>query len=186
MPEEKFKKNIRELIQTALITFSADGIGKKDLALQTSGSSIYSASNTAYTEEDTIFSKKKVYGKPAATILNIVHGLGDCWSMEGTSGFVIVKLAKPTKIFYVSLDHISTLVAHDISSAPKAFEVYGYENEQQIDGNKGDLLVSGEYNANSSPIQSFFYQIHKTKIIYTSNWKYFQTMEIANTLVFTD
>lgn len=80
--------------------------------------------------------------------------LGSCWPMEGTSGQLVIRLAKPLYIDAISIDHIIQQEAIDVRSAPQKFEVYGlrFQNENILSWDEAGerLLLSGAYEIGSN------------------------------------
>ncbi len=58
-----------------------------------------------------------------------------CFSLflQGISGYLTLLLPQPILVSAITIEHISQDVAKNISSAPREFEVIGYENIRDLD-----------------------------------------------------
>eukprot|EP00968_Pinguiococcus_pyrenoidosus_P005935 scaffold388_cov244-Pinguiococcus_pyrenoidosus.AAC.4 len=66
---------------------------------------------------------------PATEAITEGRDLGRCFAMNGTSGFLHVRLASRVHIHAISVEHADSLYSWDMSSAPRQVEAYGYEQE---------------------------------------------------------
>nr|CAD7448677.1 unnamed protein product [Timema bartmani] len=82
---------------------------------------------------------------------------GHCWAFYGTTGKVVIRLAKDIFVTAVTLEHIPASIAPagNISSAPNSFAVIGFVPEEYEKDNKEILLGTFSYN-NSGPSRQTF------------------------------
>ncbi|XP_028327105.1 SUN domain-containing protein 3-like isoform X2 [Gouania willdenowi] len=78
---------------------------------------------------------------------------GKCWAFPGEQGTLFISLSHPVSITHVTLDHLPRYKAPlgSINSAPKDFEVFGMNNENEA----GTLLGKFTYDQDGEPIQTF-------------------------------
>lgn len=120
----------QELVETMLEKFSADVIGKSDYALAAVGGSI--ERRKGLTSPDYMPSSFhpfqwffSVSRSPEAAIQSDMT-VGNCWACSLEVGCnITIKLAQPTDVQAISIDHISSKIAHDFRSAPKSVRVFG-------------------------------------------------------------
>ena len=85
----------------------------------------------------------------------LTHLSFSCWPFEGNKGHVSVMLAPHGKVVpkSVSLEHVSSSIAHSVVSAPKDYQVWGYNSASDVDPVRLDA-GNCRYDANSKrPIQ---------------------------------
>lgn len=151
-------ETVQGLIKDALEVYSADKISLPDYALQSAGASIEpSLTSPTYSQKanegwDSWFGRKR-YGSPPSVILQPDNTVGNCWAFQGSKGNVSIELAKPVIPTAISLEHVAISVAHNPSSAPKEFTVWGLEFLDKSVG--ATQLGEFEYQEGSSQIQTF-------------------------------
>ena len=78
-----------------------------------------------------------------------------CWPFHGDQGNIAIKLYPHSKVVSnaISIEHVPRSIAHNIGSAPKAFEVWVYQNAGDEAPKK---VFSGEYDAlHGRAVQTF-------------------------------
>ena len=100
---------------------------------------------------------------PPKTILQGLTHPGACWPMQGSSGQVTIQLPYPVSVSAVSVDHASSLLLKDATSAPKRMRIYGYApclSNQDCEGLSFDprqktLLRTLQYEITQFKVQTF-------------------------------
>ncbi|NWW86819.1 SUN1 protein, partial [Rhynochetos jubatus] len=100
---------------------------------------------------------------------------GNCWAFKGSQGYLVVRLSMKIYPTAFVMEHIAKTLAPrgSITSAPRAFSVYGLDNEYQ---EEGKLLGQYVYDEEGEPLQMFpvmeisedAFQIVELRIL--SNW----------------
>ncbi|KAH0621621.1 hypothetical protein JD844_023133, partial [Phrynosoma platyrhinos] len=80
---------------------------------------------------------------------------GNCWAMDRSEGYIVIKLSRPVKPSSVALYHISKKISqtNEIHSAPQDFSVYGFKND--FEKEEGHFLGSFVYKMDGYPMQCF-------------------------------
>ena len=95
------------------------------------------------------------YGFPEDAI-SVGASLGQCWPMEGRNGSIAIQLSGAVNIDAISIDHVSRHEALSMASAPKEFDVFFYEQEEDVEsGGPGQYLLSGAYNDDGTSVQTY-------------------------------
>ncbi|XP_028315674.1 SUN domain-containing protein 1-like [Gouania willdenowi] len=130
-----------------------------DFALESQGGSVISSrcsetySRSAFL---TFFGFRLMYPSDGPRTVIQDHPVlqpGKCWAFYGGQGTLLISLSHPVSITHVTLDHVpryNTPTGH-IDSAPKDFEVFGMNNENEA----GTLLGRFTYDQNGEPTQTF-------------------------------
>jgi SUN domain-containing protein 1/2 len=102
---------------------------------------------------------------PPETILQSNTNPGACWSMNGTSGKITLRLAYPVQVSSISLEHVSHLLVPEgnTKSAPKKVRVIGYptcdhgstECPMGFDVNDPVEIAQVKYDWEGATIQTF-------------------------------
>ncbi|KAL8278866.1 hypothetical protein RQP46_008737 [Phenoliferia psychrophenolica] len=128
---------ITSLVDSLLLRHSKDVLARPDYALYTSGGRVipsltsptYSASPVGLTPRllSLLSSTKPTPGRPPVTALHPDNSLGSCWPFAGARGQLGILLSRRVVPTSITLEHASIDIAldHDVSSAPKDFEVWG-------------------------------------------------------------
>nr|XP_020650993.1 SUN domain-containing protein 3-like [Pogona vitticeps] len=102
-------------------------IPKEDFALKSAGATVvkYSKSYNAGAQL-CMLGFCWDYLRSPEVILERDNAPGNCWAMDGSEGYIIIKLSRVVCPISVALDHISKTVSHneDVSSAPQNFSIY--------------------------------------------------------------
>jgi hypothetical protein len=102
---------------------------------------------------------------PPETILQPNTNPGACWAMDGTSGWITLRLAYPVQVSSISWEHVSQLLVPEgggTDSAPKKFRVVGYptcdhgtECPMGFDLDDPVEIIAAEYDLVGATIQTF-------------------------------
>ncbi|XP_038619657.1 SUN domain-containing protein 1 isoform X4 [Tachyglossus aculeatus] len=168
------------IVNNALKLYSQDKTGMVDFALESGGGSILSTRCSETYETKTalisLFGIPLWYfsQSPRVVIQPDIHP-GNCWAFKGSQGYLVVRLSMMIYPTAFTLEHIPKTLSPtgNITSAPKAFSVYGLENEYQ---EEGLLLGQFTYNQAGESLQMFqaakkpekAFQIVELRI--SSNW----------------
>ncbi|XP_062817813.1 SUN domain-containing protein 1 isoform X2 [Anolis carolinensis] len=118
----------------------------------------------------------RIYQRSPNVILQTDNSPGNCWAMDGSQGFLIIKLSQPSCPSFLLLDHLKKELAptKEITSAPQNFSVYGFRNDFEME--EGTFLGSFIYNINDQPTQMFKLEgsclegWQYLKLVIASNW----------------
>ncbi|XP_043109042.1 SUN domain-containing protein 1 isoform X6 [Puntigrus tetrazona] len=174
------EEHVQLIVNNAMKLYSEDRTGLVDYALESGGGSIIS---TRCSESfDTKTALMSLFGlplwyfsqSPRVVIQPDVHP-GNCWAFKGSQGYLVIGLSMKIVPTAFSLDHVpkSLSPTGNISSAPREFNVYGLDDEQQ---EEGQLLGQFLYDEDGDALQTFLvseevprgFQIIEMKVL--SNW----------------
>jgi SUN domain-containing protein 1/2 len=161
-------EQIRKVVQSALRIYDADRTGLVDYAMEPLGGEIVT---TRCTESYSGTAVISVLGIPVwypsiSPRVVITPGInpGECWAFQNFPGFLVIKLAARVRLEAFSVEHVSRLLVPEgkIDSAPKEFEVFGLNSE-----NDREAVKIGEYvyDYDGDPIQYFAAQ--ETGLVFT-------------------
>lgn len=146
---EEIKKAVMEDVYKLLF---ADAVGKPDYALASAGGSVVDYSGKwSLGRLAGMLSPFPGRSVSAQTIIEKDTSLGACWPMAGSSGFVTVKLAQRVLVDSVSIEHVSSTIAHNQESAPRDVRFWGYSTS----GSKAMFLGQFAYDINGREVQTF-------------------------------
>eukprot|EP00854_Cymbomonas_tetramitiformis_P007528 gene7528-8963_t len=83
---------------------------------------------------------------------------GHCLALNGTSGFLVIKLRCPISIHSVTLEHIPKAMAYDITSAPRTGTISGWlQGSAAYSRNVSDYVhvTDFTYDLDAPPVQTF-------------------------------
>ncbi|VUZ43834.1 unnamed protein product, partial [Hymenolepis diminuta] len=153
--------NVLAYIDGLLQTFTADGTGKADFALESAGGTVVSTrctrTYTSFKSAISLFGITLAYwSRSPNEILQPSNHPGECWCFYGQEGQAIVRLAASVYITGVSLEHIPKALAHTgrIDSAPRDFVIKALDSESDAP-HQGDILGEFTYDESGEPIQYF-------------------------------
>ncbi|KAL9658487.1 hypothetical protein ABK040_006027 [Willaertia magna] len=138
---------VKKMIDQAIEVYASDRINMTDFALISMGSRIVEHSPT-FTSNG--WGNWLVSTKQPGIMLQTDVTIGNCWPMKGKSGYVVIQIAFPITPTHFSIDHIPASLSPDISSAPKLFSIYGYDNHTSL-----VKLTDYEYDINGPAVQTF-------------------------------
>ncbi|XP_053217440.1 SUN domain-containing protein 2-like [Podarcis raffonei] len=150
---ESQKHLFKQLGGTAV---ESNQIEKEDFALKSAGASIVKFSTSYETGAQVcMLGLCWDYSRAPEVILERDNTPGNCWAMQGSQGYVVIKLSEAVCPVAVTLDHISKKISHteEITSAPKNFSVYGFKDD--FEKEEGNFLGSFVYRIDGFPMQTF-------------------------------
>ncbi|XP_077527203.1 uncharacterized protein LOC144138679 isoform X1 [Haemaphysalis longicornis] len=155
-------EEVTRIVKEMLAKYDADKTGLPDYALETAGGTVV---NTRCTETYVDRAPKYYwYGVPLWTFARTAREAirpemqpGQCWPFRGSQGQLVVKLSQRVRVTAFTVEHISRSVAigESISSAPREFQIWGLESEND---SPGKLLGSYTYKLDADPLQQFIVQ----------------------------
>lgn len=174
------EENVQLIVNNAMKLYSEDRTGLVDYALESGGGSIISTrcseSFNTKTALLSLFGLPLWYfsQSPRVVLQPDVHP-GNCWAFKGSYGYLVIGLSMKIVPTAFSLDHVpkSLSPTGNISSAPRDFNVYGLDDEQQ---EEGQLLGQFVYEDDGDSLQTFLvseevtkaFQIIEMRVL--SNW----------------
>ncbi|KAG4302289.1 hypothetical protein PCANB_001569 [Pneumocystis canis] len=130
-----FNKAIETLIETALHKYSSDVLAKPDFALYSSGARINPfLTSPTYLQRPTKFIPNllskifwdigSTWGHPPAMAIHHENNVGMCWAFPGSIGQISIRLSEPIFLTDITIEHVHSNIAHDISTAPRDIELW--------------------------------------------------------------
>ncbi|XP_052872014.1 klaroid protein [Anopheles cruzii] len=151
--------DVKRIVRDALVIYDADKTGRVDYALETAGGQVLSTRCTEnYKSHSAEF---RIFGIPIwypsntpRTVISPTMEPGQCWAFQGFPGYLVIQLNTRIVVTGFTLEHISKLLVANgsISSAPKAFTVWGLQNL-----NDPDPVLLGSYEYRDVPDSSLQY-----------------------------
>uniref|UniRef100_A0A8D1DYG2 Sad1 and UNC84 domain containing 2 n=1 Tax=Sus scrofa TaxID=9823 RepID=A0A8D1DYG2_PIG len=156
------EEQVHRIVKQALKRYSEDRIGMVDYALESGGASVISTRCSETYETKTallsLFGIPLWYHSqsPRVILQPDVHP-GNCWAFQGPQGFAVVRLSARIRPTAVTLEHVPKSLSPNstISSAPKDFAIFGFQEDLQ---QEGTLLGQFTYDQDGEPIQTFYFQ----------------------------
>ena len=149
---------VKGMIHHAIETSFADRTGLVDYAIEVAGGQIVRplTSKTYYHSYSARISGHVV----PEQIIRPNMKLGHCWPIDGSNGYVGVKLHPYGQVIptSITLEHVSKQIAHDIRSAPNEFEIWSYNDPNDPTPRK---LFAGTYdvdNVETTSVQNFQFE----------------------------
>ncbi|CAI7988775.1 SUN domain-containing protein 2 [Geodia barretti] len=80
---------------------------------------------------------------------------GDCWAMNGVTGYALIRLKEAVVVTGVTVEHIpkDLTPSGSLTSAPREFRILG-KNETEL-VHEGETLGQFTYTIDGTPIQEF-------------------------------
>ncbi|KAG8511177.1 SUN domain-containing protein 2 [Galemys pyrenaicus] len=161
-PSPSRLQQVHRIVNQALKRYSEDRIGLVDYALESGGASVVSTRCSETYETKTallsLFGIPLWYHSqsPRVILQPDVHP-GNCWAFQGPQGFAVVRLSARIRPTAATLEHVPKSLSPNstISSAPRDFAVYGFDEDLQ---QEGTLLGQFTYDQDGEPIQTFYFQ----------------------------
>lgn len=156
------EEQVHRIVNQALKRYSEDRIGMVDYALESGGASVVSTRCSETYETKTallsLFGIPLWYHSqsPRVILQPDVHP-GNCWAFQGPQGFAVVRLSARIRPTAVTLEHVPKSLSPNstISSAPKDFAIFGFDEDLQQEGTH---LGQFTYDQDGEPIQTFYFQ----------------------------
>lgn len=156
------EEQVHRIVKQALQRYSEDRISMVDYALESGGASVVSTRCSETYETKTallsLFGIPLWYHSqsPRVILQPDVHP-GNCWAFQGPQGFAVVRLSARVRPTAVTLEHVPKSLSPNrtISSAPRDFAIFGFDEDLQQDGT---LLGQFTYDQDGEPIQTFYFQ----------------------------
>ncbi|XP_062196041.1 SUN domain-containing protein 1-like [Phragmites australis] len=152
----------REIAMWEIEKHAADGIGRVDYAVASAGGRVVRHSEAYVAKRGGILSGLLGGGNadPQKMLQPSFGEPGQCFAMQGSSGFVEIKLKIGIIPEAVTLEHVSKDVAYDRSTAPKDFHVSGWYEEtpgetQSSHAAKMAVLTEFTYDLEKNNVQTF-------------------------------
>lgn len=174
----------KDIVDKEIEKHAADGLGRVDYALASGGAKVVKHS------EPYVVGKANSW-LAVAKVKNSVHSSaqkmlepsfgepGQCFPLQGSSGFVEIRLRTGIIPDAVTLEHVSKSVAYDRSSAPKDCRVSGWfegpEDDPSTHAKKMTALTEFSYDLDMSNVQTFtipvtdLHIINMVRLNFTSN-----------------
>ncbi|CAM0958363.1 unnamed protein product [Alopecurus aequalis] len=150
----------KEIVETEIARHAADGLGMVDYALGSGGGKVVKHSE-AFKKAKTILPRRS----EAYKMLEPSFGQpGKCFALEGSSGFVEIKLRTGIIPEAVTLEHVDKSVAYDRSSALKDFQVSGWYQGVGDDSDKQEPTATnlGEFSYDIEKSNAQTFQLDRT------------------------
>ncbi|KAJ8756314.1 hypothetical protein K2173_025126 [Erythroxylum novogranatense] len=159
---EEIMAYAKEVVEKEMEKHAADGLGRVDYALASGGATVVKHSEpfvpgkvnhwfSIYNHDVHPYSSKMLkpsFGEPGA-----------CFALEGSTGFVQIRLRAAIIPEAITLEHVSKSVAYDRSSAPKDCRVSGWlqgsNRNFKVEDDKMFLLREFTYDLEKSNAQTF-------------------------------
>ncbi|KAJ1283247.1 hypothetical protein BS78_03G113800 [Paspalum vaginatum] len=152
----------REIAMSEIEKHAADGIGRVDYAVASGGGRILRHSEAYVPKRGNIITDWFAGDKadPEKMLQPSFGEPGQCFAMQGSSGFVEIKLKTGIIPEAVTLEHVSKDVAYDRSTAPKDCRVSGWYEEtsgeaQSSHAAKMAVLAEFTYDLEKNNVQTF-------------------------------
>ncbi|KAG4950081.1 hypothetical protein JHK84_043506 [Glycine max] len=159
---DEIREFARRVIVKEIEKHAADGLGRVDYALASSGGAVVKHSEVFDLVRGNWFLKSARNGvhPNAEKMLKPSFGEpGQCFPLKDSRGFVQIRLRTAIIPEAVTLEHVAKSVAYDRSSAPKDCRVSGWLQEHNADSaintEKMHLLAEFTYDLEKSNAQTF-------------------------------
>lgn len=100
------------------------------------------------------FDSLVVRGHEPSIALTPNNAVAMCWSFQGSEGQLGISLSRPVYVTNVTIEHVQHKIAHDLSSAPKDFELW----VQGMSSKMFVLLGKARYALTEDSIQTFSFE----------------------------
>ncbi|ONK78318.1 uncharacterized protein A4U43_C02F17200 [Asparagus officinalis] len=149
----------KEIIEKEIERHAADGLGRVDYALAAGGAKVIAHSEPFVSgKASNWFAVGKDRGRihsNAKKMLEPSFGEpGQCFALQGTSGYVDIRLRTGIIPEALTLEHVSKSVAYDRSSAPKDCVVSAWFEESEVPEHH-QVLTKFSYDLEKTSAQTF-------------------------------
>ncbi len=154
-------------------------VGKYDYALAAHGGTIYHRLTT-HGHVDSPLS--------AATVIDDDFRINGCWTLPSPDGQIAVVLAKPIRPYNVTIDHVPSYLAADISQAPRRMVLWGLIdgaiNKNRYANLEASSPLTSQMNRSAPPIADKFMFVPLAEFEYSiHNRPHVQTFDVAYAIV---
>ncbi|XP_046385390.1 SUN domain-containing protein 3-like isoform X2 [Ischnura elegans] len=148
--------------------FSADGTGKVDFALESTGGKVVNTPNTepyALSRAHSLFGLHQCQKGNLQAIIQPGVLPGQCWAFKGSNGRAVIQLIGYIYVTSVTMEHIPVALSPsgNIESAPREFSIWGLMS--QDDEMNAFYFGNFSYDKNGPPAQTFNVQ-YQSKLPY--------------------
>ncbi|KAK8942344.1 hypothetical protein KSP39_PZI008849 [Platanthera zijinensis] len=164
----------KDIVDKEIEKHAADGLGRVDYALASGGARVVKHSQPyAVVKANSWLAVTKVKSSvhpSAQKMLEPSFGEpGQCFPLQGGSGFIEIRLRVGIIPDSVTLEHVSKSVAYDWSSAPKDCRVSGWfegpEDDPSTRAEKMAVLTEFSYDLEGTNAQTFSVPIADSRVI---------------------
>ncbi|KAI9012315.1 UNC-like C-terminal-domain-containing protein [Hyaloraphidium curvatum] len=172
-------EELARLVDEKLRTFAADGIGRADYALASAGAKVlHDLTSPSYERTPSkpvsgllsrLLGVGIAEGRPPTEAISKGNGMGECWAMNGSSGYITITLAAPIVPTAFTVDNVPRDVAvgweRSSRSTPRSIEAYAvYDLAALRAGLRSDpsstegavLLARTEYDPGADGVRKTF------------------------------
>ncbi|XP_020103302.1 protein SAD1/UNC-84 domain protein 1-like [Ananas comosus] len=166
----------REIVEKEIEKHAADGLGRVDYALASGGARVVRHSEPyGFSKASSWIAAAKARSGVHATAHKMLEPSfgepGQCFALQGSSGFIEIRLRTGIIPEAVTLEHVSKGVAYDRSSAPKDCRVSGWfetpDEDPSTRAAKTVVLSEFSYDLEKSYAQTFNIQGTEAGIVNT-------------------
>ncbi|QSL64252.1 hypothetical protein MERGE_000408 [Pneumocystis wakefieldiae] len=163
---DAFNKVVETLIEAALHKYSSDVLARPDFALYSSGARIDPfLTSPTYLQRPTRFIPRLLskifwnigctWGYPPAMAINHENTVGMCWAFPGSSGQISIRLSETIFLTDITIEHVHSDIAHDISTAPRDIQFWAHIDQPDLQELVIQHTSSQPLNSNP-PSKSYF------------------------------
>uniref|UniRef100_A0A0D9XJK9 SUN domain-containing protein n=1 Tax=Leersia perrieri TaxID=77586 RepID=A0A0D9XJK9_9ORYZ len=153
----------KEIVEMEIDRHAADGLGMVDYALASGGGKVVKHSEAFRKPKS--FLPGRSLPDPAQKMLEPSFGQpGECFALQGSSGYVEIKLRTGIIPEAVTLEHVDKSVAYDRSSALKDFRISGWYEGPEDDSDKESHVMAalGEFSYDLEKSNAQTFQLERT------------------------
>ncbi|KAJ4747120.1 Protein SAD1/UNC-84 domain protein 1 [Rhynchospora pubera] len=152
----------KEMVEREIERHAADGLGIVDYALWSGGARVVKHSEPFTGGKTNWFAAKgrgSVHSNAQKVLEPSFGEPGQCFALEGSSGFVEIKLRSSIVVQAVTLEHVAKSVAYDRSSAPKDCQLTawheGPDDDASMRAQRVVHMAEFTYDLDKSNAQTF-------------------------------
>ncbi|KAL0911623.1 hypothetical protein M5K25_019777 [Dendrobium thyrsiflorum] len=160
---DRIKALAKDVVEKEIEKHAADGLGRVDYALASGGARVVKHSEPFVVGKANSWlvvpkGKNTVHSSAQKMLQPSFGEPGQCFPLQGNSGFVEIRLRTWIIPDAITLEHVSKSVAYDRSSAPKDCRVSGWFEGPEDDSSttaEKILLTEFSYDLDKSNVQTF-------------------------------
>jgi len=175
------RKHARDIVVEEIEKHAADGIGRLDYAVASGGGRVMKHSkayNYKFFGIGNGFWNGGIHANAHKMLEPSFGEPGQCFPLQGSSGFVDVKLRTMIIPDAITLEHVAKSVAYDRSSAPKDCHIYGLIKQHSNDGSLDKTIEKAIL------LKEFSYDLEKYNNAQTFNIEAFVSPVAVNAVRF--